>query len=716
MCEEMVIDPRCVSSDESEALRYAALREVLKAISLQYDTPSLLKAIDSSELLHSIIQFDRAEMLLYNEDAHRTDAHHFGSAPRELMSAAGLKYEDGPGYKVWVTQEPAIFNLAEMDRSFPKVAPFRQGEGFASECAVPLSTPHGRLGTIHFLSSKPDSYHPADLYFMVQLASALAVAVENSLNYERMQIYGSNLERERDHLNLLLTVSNAVTLTKSPGELLDGVYKSIAQACRSEFVSLMLYDSATSTLTCAAARGTEGSCGMHLGDSFPVVGSLLDPVLRTRTLVVDTACQMRSEVKKAKLMEPLISNGLKTFLFAPLVARSLVLGVLSIARHQEKAFTLEETKLGAELAGQIAPALDNMQAYQKISRLKDRLTLENEYLEEEIRTVLSADEIIGTSAALLHALKQVELVARTDSTVLLLGESGTGKELFARAVHNLSARKKRALVKVNCAAIPVGLLESELFGHARGSFTGAVAQRVGRLELADKGTLFLDEIGDMPLEIQPKLLRAIQEREFERVGGSESIHVNVRIIAATNRNLEQMVADREFREDLFYRLNVFPLVIPPLRERPEDIPLLVHHFTKKFSKQMKRNITTIPEATIRDLTALPYPGNVRELENLIERSVIVSQGSVLEVPISLLMPKPPKATYSFSPRDHNVEPFASLHSSSEMFEREAIQRAIEKSNGMIGGPRGAAVSLGMKRTTLYTKLRRLGIPFRKDDV
>jgi formate hydrogenlyase transcriptional activator len=304
------------------------------------------------------------------------------------------------------------------------------------------------------------------------------------------------------------------------------------------------------------------------------------------------------------------------------------------------------------------------------------------------------------------------VVAGTDSTVLILGESGTGKELIARAIHNLSERKNRTVVKLNCAAIPSGLLESELFGYEKGAFTGAVAQKIGRLELADKGTLFLDEIGDLPLETQPKLLRVLQEREFERLGGSRSTRVNVRVIAATNCDLEEMVANHSFRRDLFYRLNVFPITVPPLRERREDIPLLVRHFTKKFSQRMKKNISTIPEKTMRALTDLPYPGNIRELENLIERSVIVSRGAVLEVPFTDLEAKPSLARDLILSRDGRMGTLASLRSSSQTYERECILSALEKSNGMIGGPRGAAAILGVKRTSLYTKLRRLGISFK----
>src|SRR6266496_926148 len=307
-----------------------------------------------------------------------------------------------------------------------------------------------------------------------------------------------------------------------------------------------------------------------------------------------------------------------------------------IVRLTEESFTAEDVDFLSQAAGQIAIAIENALAYREISELKDKLAQEKLYLEEEIRSEMDFEHIVGSSAALKHVLQLVETVAPNDSTVLLLGETGTGKELIARAIHDRSRRKERTLVKLNCAAIPTGLLESELFGHEKGAFTGAISQKIGRMELADQGTLFLDEVGDIPTEIQPKLLRALQEREFERLGSPHTRRVNIRLIAATNRDLEKMVANREFRSDLFYRLNVFPIRIPPLRERREDIPLLVSFFVQKFAKEMQKRIETIPTATMKGLAAWEWPGNIRELENFIERAVILTRGESLEAPLSEL--------------------------------------------------------------------------------
>ena len=344
-----------------------------------------------------------------------------------------------------------------------------------------------------------------------------------------------------------------------------------------------------------------------------------------------------------------------------------------------------------------SPALES--AYREIAELKDKLAQEKLYLEDEIRGELDFEGIVGQSSALRHVLNLVETVAPSDSTVLLLGETGTGKELIARAIHERSRRKERALVKLNCGAIPTGLLESELFGHERGAFTGAIAQKVGRLELADQGTLFLDEVGDIPIEIQPKLLRALQEREFERLGSNRTKQVDVRLVAATNRDLEQMMENREFRSDLYYRLNVFPIRIPPLRERPGDIPLLVRYFTQKYGRRMQKQIASIPTAALRKLSSWHWPGNIRELENFIERSVILTRGVALQAPIGELGQNGMHAPVVAGTR--------------ETHEREEIVRILKVTSGRVGGPDGAAARLGMKRTTLLSRMKKLVIDRRQ---
>ena len=417
------------------------------------------------------------------------------------------------------------------------------------------------------------------------------------------------------------------------------------------------------------------------------------------------------------------AEGVKSACFIPLVSRGRALGDLMIVRKTEGTFTAEDVDFLSQAAGQIAIAIENALAYREISELKDKLAQEKLYLEEEIRSEMNFEQIVGSSAALKHVLQLVETVAASDSTVLLLGDTGTGKELIARAIHDRSRRKERTFVKLNCAAIPTGLLESELFGHEKGAFTGAISQKVGRMELADQGTLFLDEVGDIPTEIQPKLLRALQEREFERLGSTHTRKVNVRLIAATNRNLEKMIADREFRSDLFYRLNVFPIRIPPLRDRREDIPLLVSHFVQKFAKQMQKKIESIPAAAMKGLAAWEWPGNIRELENFIERAVILTRGKSLEAPLSELR-KPGTDTRpspgvqpaqediarivkeSISAALNGKKDFSDEYSQKQ---REEIVRALTEAKGRVGGADGAAARMGINRTTLISRMKKFGI-------
>jgi formate hydrogenlyase transcriptional activator len=404
------------------------------------------------------------------------------------------------------------------------------------------------------------------------------------------------------------------------------------------------------------------------------------------------------------------------------VNRGRALGDLFVVRLTEETFTAEDVDFLSQAAGPIAIAIENALAYREISKLKDKLAQEKLYLEEEIRSEMDFEQIVGSSAALKHVLQLVETVAPNDSTVLLLGETGTGKELIARAIHDRSRRRERTLVKLNCAAIPTGLLESELFGHEKGAFTGAISQKIGRMELADQGTLFLDEVGDIPTDIQPKLLRALQEREFERLGSTHTRRVNIRLIAATNRDLEKMIANREFRSDLFYRLNVFPIRIPPLRERREDIPLLVSYFVQKFAKEMQKKIRTIPTATMKGLAAGEWPGNIRELENFIERAVILTRGESLEAPLSEL--RKPSSHTAPSPAAQPVQEDlarivketinAALNAKRPtdeyaQKEREKIVRALAECNGRVGGADGAAARMGIHRTTLISRMKKLGI-------
>ena len=401
------------------------------------------------------------------------------------------------------------------------------------------------------------------------------------------------------------------------------------------------------------------------------------------------------------------AEGVKSACFIPLVSRGRALGDLMIVRKTEGTFTAADVDFLSQAAGQIAIAIENALAYREISELKDKLAQEKLYLEEEIRSEMNFAEIVGKSSALRKVLKRVETVAPTDSTVLIYGETGAGKELIARAIHDLSPRKSKAFVKLNCAAIPTGLLESELFGHERGAFTGAIAQRIGRFEVANGGTIFLDEIGEIPLELQTKLLRVLQEREFERLGSSRTLRTDARLIAATNRDLEAMVAEQKFRSDLFFRLNVFPIQVPPLRERHGDIPLLVRHFAQQFSKRMNKTIDTISSATMEALSRYHWPGNIRELQNVIERAVITSTGPVLKVDVADLKISKPSSPAEKGSAQGSTN--GGLRDTLEETERQQILKALKQSNWVVAGPKGAAAKLGMKRSTLQLRMSKLGI-------
>jgi len=504
----------------------------------------------------------------------------------------------------------------------------------------------------------------------------------------------AELARERDRLRLLLEVNNAVV---SNLELPD-VFAAISAFCRDllnhEYTSLALIDKDTpDKIRLHALDFPTGKGFIREEMIFPLEQMPAGEAIRERQPVrFDRDSLEGLGTEGAKL---LLAEGLSSGVCLPLLTRNAVLGTLNLASYRPGAFEEADVELLGQVAVQFAIALENALAYCEIEELKNRLAEEKLILEDEIRSGYQFEEIVGESAALRDVLRQVETVAPTDSSVLLLGETGTGKERVARAIHNLSRRSGAPFVKINCAAIPTGLLESELFGHQKGAFTGATAQKLGRFELAEGGTIFLDEVGDIPLELQPKLLRVLQEQEFERLGGSRTIRVNTRVVAATNRDLSAMVAERQFRSDLYYRLNVFPIRIPPLRERTDDIPLLVRFFAQMYSRRMNRNIETIPSDTMDALVRYPWPGNVRELENLIERAVILSPGTVLRVPLAELRTAD-SATTSGS---------ATL----EQVEREHILQALQESHWKLSGPRGAAAQLGMKRTTLQSRMKKLGI-------
>ena len=498
-----------------------------------------------------------------------------------------------------------------------------------------------------------------------------------------------------EQLKLLLELTNRMVSTLDLRDVLSAVMTASRRVMRSDSAVVMLPDVNGDQLrACAASSAGNGEI-VQEGALVPVDGTLTGRVFRTGARWVGRVDDLLETGLKDDAKWS--SAGFRVGCVLPLISRNRVLGTLGLARLDEHAYVDDEVHFLVQVANQISIAVDNALTYGEIRALKDTLSLEKLHLQDEIRSDGQFADIIGKSAALRKVLRQVETVAPADATVLIYGETGTGKELIACAIHNLSPRQPNAFVKLNCAAIPTGLLESELFGHERGAFTGAIAQRIGRFELGHHGTVFLDEIGDLPLELQPKLLRVLQDREFERLGSGRTLRSDARLIAATNADLGAMVEARRFRADLFYRLNVFPIHIPPLRERKEDIPLLVRHFVQRFARQLNRAIDTISSDTLEALARYPWPGNIRELENVIERAVILASGPVLRVPLEDLRG-------SIAPGQAG-----GTHETLEEVERQHILAVMKETKWVLAGPRGAATRLGMNRSTLQFRMKKLGI-------
>jgi formate hydrogenlyase transcriptional activator len=511
----------------------------------------------------------------------------------------------------------------------------------------------------------------------------------------------ADLRHEKERLQLLLDLNNSIVSKLDLRDLLRDISASVRRLMQCDGVGFNLPDQETGELKLLAMDfpGAKGFLREETVRSPESLAAMAFSTGEPKTFSIGHDVYTEESYEK---------EGLQSACWLPLISRTRVLGVLGLSRLEDIPFSPDDVSFLMQIASQVAIAVENALSYRQISELTNKLAQEKLYLEDEIRTEANFEDIVGKSQALHRVLKLVETVAPTDSTVLIFGETGTGKELIARAIHDLSSRNSNTFVRLNCAALPAGLLESELFGHERGAFTGAIAQRIGRLELANHGTIFLDEIGEIPLELQPKLLRVLQEREFERLGGTRTIRTDVRLIAATNRDLAAMVQEQKFRADLFFRLNVFPIELPPLRKRPEDIPLLVRHFAEEFSRRMGRRVEAISSQTMNALRQYHWPGNIRELQNVIERSVILSSGTTLKLPVAELQSRPMPASANDAPQPHSTRrtPVRSILAE---VDRNQIIRALEEAGGRIGGPSGAAARLGLKRTTFITRMKKLNI-------
>jgi formate hydrogenlyase transcriptional activator len=672
---------------EEHTHRYQALLRATNAIGTSSDCDAAAETI--VEALRGVIVFDYLELVIFENDGWTVTWHllHANGVTRRV--GLGDVVVDGtPFESVHVSQQALVVANWNEEPRFRKHGQFLSKLGIAATCVLPLARGQRRLGVISVGSSRTNAYSEDEVRFLSIVADQIALATDAAVNF--------SLSRQaQDRLKLILGLTNQVVSSLNFPELLQTISASVRQVMHYDAAAIMLPEPDGAHLRVHALDFPE-SKGIFKADLLiPVAGTPPGETFRSGK---PWAVNRLEPELHPEMYAKAAKEGMNSLCDVPLISRGRTLGVLAVAKREEDAFDREEIEFLSQVAQQIAIGVQNALAYGEIADLKDKFAQEKLYLEDEIRGEMDFEGIVGQSSALRHVLKLVETVAPSDSTVLLLGETGTGKELIARAIHERSRRKERTFVKLNCAAIPTGLLESELFGHERGAFTGAIAQKTGRLELADKGSLFLDEVGDIPVEIQPKLLRALQEREFERLGSNRTQQVDVRLVAATNRDLEQMMENREFRSDLYYRLNVFPIRIPPLRERPEDIPLLVRYFTQKYARLMDKKIESVPTQAMKKLSSWHWPGNIRELENVIERSVILTHGTELQVPISGL---------------GNNGKSIPMAGAREANERDEIVRILRTTNGRVAGPNGAAARMSLKRTTLIARMKKLGIDPRR---
>ena len=590
-------------------------------------------------------------------------------------------------------QEPVFVpdTAAEMLKH-PELAPFAAASEGRSTYVFPVCTAKDRYGILAVTKDRAEAFATEDVELLRSLSSHVAVALECAFAKDTAERYQREVAKERDRLRVLLEINNHVVAKLDVVELFRSASTSLRSYFHNDFTGFWLIGKDSKQLE-LAALDFPSSKGFLTDVAVHELSAAEHDKMRTHKPELWAATEIE------KIPGPIGANlkaeSILSLALAPLTTATGTSGVLTIGSRRPNSFNQDDLDLLSQISTQIALAVENAVAYGRVTEARDRLEDERLYLESEIRSEYNFEDIVGNSTALRAVLEQVSIVAPTSSTVLLHGETGTGKELIARAIHTNSPRRQRTFVKVNCAAIPAGLLESELFGHEKGAFTGALMQKKGRFELADHGTLFLDEIGDISLELQPKLLRALQEQEFERLGSTRTTKVDVRLIAATHRDMPTMIKNGQFREDLFYRLNVFPIDIPPLRQRPSDIPLLVHYFVSRFARRMQKQIKTIPKSAMDALTNAAWPGNIRELENLVERAVILTQGNELNVPMSELKKSSSRASVAGS-KFHDVE-------------RNAIIDALKAASGKIAGPGGAAERLGLMRTTLQNKMRRLQI-------
>jgi len=576
----------------------------------------------------------------------------------------------------WVMENRVWFVAAsreEFRERFPVTFDVMSGQGMESLCALPLVSGDRPRGALFFMAAAKGAYGHLRREFLEQVASQIAIAIENMESYEKIAALNTTIADIAARRRSILEINNAIVTKLTRDEVFRAICDALAQVLPYDRIALSLYDAETNSVRLVAYEGPLRTDYSPVGNVHDLDDSHIGWVFKEQRPLLrhdlETERHFSSEYRAFK-------NGFRSLCALPLIIRGRSIGALTVASRTNRRYEQSDADFLMEVANQVALAIDNMKSYEEIVALKAKVEAENVYLQEEIKTEHNFEEIIGQSQPVRQLLRKLEQVAPTEATVLIQGETGTGKELLARAVHDSSRRKDRALVKVNCGSIPSGLVESELFGHEKGAFTGATQRRIGRFELANGGTIFLDEVAELPMDTQVKLLRVLQEGEFERVGSSETIKVDVRVITATNRDPKEIVANGTFRSDLFYRLNVFPLEVPPLRDRKGDIPLLVNFFLSKFGKKLGKELRGVSQKAMESLTNYSWPGNVRELQNVVERAVILASGPIVHVDDSMLQ------------SDGAVQ--ESAVDTLENMERNHIIRALKETNWVIHGKKGAA--------------------------
>jgi formate hydrogenlyase transcriptional activator len=689
------------------AERYRTLLEINNAIITHLNQEDLLRAI--SDALHRVLPFDRAAFTIHEP---LTDKFRFLAIEGTAASfhfRAGLEFERHESISSWVFdhQSPALCHDLPAEQKYPNDRYLVQ-EGLKSYCVVPLIVGGASFGTLNIASRNLSQYSEPDAAFLSELAGQMALAVSNMTSFEKITALNTAVEHTAERYRALLEINNAIIGNLTRETLLRSVMKIIRRVLPMDGVVISIANPKNATFSYFLIESSRFANRFQPGVEFDRRNTISSWVCDHQRAV------LRSDLEREQTYpndRHAFAAGIHSDCVVPLIVRGESIGTLNIGSCNKSQYSQANLEFFQEVANQIALAIANMLSFEEIAELKVRLEEENVYLQEEIRIEHNFEEIIGNSRALLAVLRQVEQVAPADSTTLIYGETGTGKELIARAIHNRSSRKGRPLVKVNCSAISAGLVESELFGHVKGAFTGALERHVGRFELADRGTIFLDEIGELPLATQVKLLRVLQEREFEPVGSNRSVRVDVRVIAATNRNLEESIRAGEFRSDLFYRLNVFPIEVPSLRDRLSDIPQLAMFFLARFSKKLGKAFKGISQTTLDRLANYPWPGNIRELQNVIERAAILSRNSILDLDPDLLsnLTRGDSPIIAASQAPETVAAVPAKSSTLEEVGRAHIVSVLNQTGGIVEGPRGAAKILGLHPNTLRHRMQKLGL-------